>query len=158
KVDKVEGEVEEVEEEMELGEERSLLLEAGISARVTTALLDVYRSGAVAHEDLDDRALEALKEFNEDGALAVLEQFSRQRPLARTEQECVSLRGHEDLPAEGEAGKESSRCQQRPRRSKDQGASGPHGLHSGRDHGAAQVRGAAPQQRPLGGGPPQRHR
>ncbi|CAM9311492.1 unnamed protein product, partial [Lampetra planeri] len=92
KVDKVEGEVEEVEEEMELGEERSLLLEAGISARVTTALLDVYRSGAVAHEDLDDRALEALKEFNEDGALAVLEQF-RDSDLSHVQNKSAFLCG-----------------------------------------------------------------
>lgn len=31
--------------------------------------------GLVAHSDLDERAIEALKEFNEDGALAVLQQF-----------------------------------------------------------------------------------
>lgn len=29
----------------------------------------------MAHSDLDERAIEALKEFNEDGALAVLQQF-----------------------------------------------------------------------------------
>lgn len=32
-------------------------------------------SGLVAHSDLDERAIEALKEFNEDGALQVLVQF-----------------------------------------------------------------------------------
>lgn len=32
-------------------------------------------SGLVAHGDLDERAIEALKEFNEDGALQVLVQF-----------------------------------------------------------------------------------
>lgn len=31
--------------------------------------------GLVSHSDLDDRAIEALKEFNEDGALQVLLQF-----------------------------------------------------------------------------------
>ena len=31
--------------------------------------------GLVAHSDLDERAIEALKEFNEDGALQVLVQF-----------------------------------------------------------------------------------
>lgn len=31
--------------------------------------------GLVAHSDLDERAIEALKEFNEDGALQVLQQF-----------------------------------------------------------------------------------
>ena len=32
-------------------------------------------TGLVAHSDLDERAIEALKEFNEDGALQVLVQF-----------------------------------------------------------------------------------
>ena len=35
----------------------------------------VYSSGLVAHSDLDERAIEALKEFNEEGALQVLVQF-----------------------------------------------------------------------------------
>lgn len=32
-------------------------------------------AGLVAHSDLDERAIEALKEFNEEGALQVLVQF-----------------------------------------------------------------------------------
>lgn len=32
-------------------------------------------AGLLAHKDLDERAIEALKEFNEDGALQVLLQF-----------------------------------------------------------------------------------
>lgn len=35
----------------------------------------VFFAGMVTHSDLDDRALEALKEFNESGALQVLQQF-----------------------------------------------------------------------------------
>lgn len=34
-----------------------------------------FSLGLVAHSDLDERAIEALKEFNEEGALAVLQQF-----------------------------------------------------------------------------------
>lgn len=34
-----------------------------------------HRAGLVSHSDLDDRAIEALKEFNEEGALQVLLQF-----------------------------------------------------------------------------------
>lgn len=34
-----------------------------------------FPAGLVAHSDLDERAIEALKEFNEDGALQVLVQF-----------------------------------------------------------------------------------
>lgn len=32
-------------------------------------------AGLVSHSDLDDRAIEALKEFNDEGALQVLLQF-----------------------------------------------------------------------------------
>lgn len=35
----------------------------------------VQSPGLVSHSDLDDRAIEALKEFNEEGALQVLLQF-----------------------------------------------------------------------------------
>uniref|UniRef100_A0A3B1KJG1 Synaptotagmin binding cytoplasmic RNA interacting protein n=1 Tax=Astyanax mexicanus TaxID=7994 RepID=A0A3B1KJG1_ASTMX len=37
--------------------------------------LVVVKTGLVSHSDLDDRAIEALKEFNEEGALQVLLQF-----------------------------------------------------------------------------------
>lgn len=36
---------------------------------------DFLPAGLVAHSDLDERAIEALKEFNEEGALQVLVQF-----------------------------------------------------------------------------------
>ncbi|KAM6906186.1 heterogeneous nuclear ribonucleoprotein Q-like isoform 1-T2 [Lycodopsis pacificus] len=51
------------------------LLEAGLPQNVAEKLDDLYVAGLVAHSDLDERALEALKEFNEEGALQVLVQF-----------------------------------------------------------------------------------
>lgn len=51
------------------------LLDAGLSQKVAEKLDQLYVAGLVAHSDLDERALEALKEFNEDGALQVLVQF-----------------------------------------------------------------------------------
>uniref|UniRef100_A0A3B3WDU7 RRM domain-containing protein n=1 Tax=Poecilia mexicana TaxID=48701 RepID=A0A3B3WDU7_9TELE len=51
------------------------LLDAGLSQKVAEKLDELYVAGLVAHSDLDERALEALKEFNEDGALQVLVQF-----------------------------------------------------------------------------------
>lgn len=42
---------------------------------VAEFFLCVQPSGLVSHSDLDDRAIEALKEFNEEGALQVLSQF-----------------------------------------------------------------------------------
>lgn len=35
----------------------------------------VYTAGLVAYADLDERAIDALREFNEEGALSVLQQF-----------------------------------------------------------------------------------
>ncbi|XP_030054983.1 heterogeneous nuclear ribonucleoprotein Q isoform X4 [Microcaecilia unicolor] len=51
------------------------LLDAGLPQKVAEKLDEIYIAGLVAHSDLDERAIEALKEFNEDGALAVLQQF-----------------------------------------------------------------------------------
>uniref|UniRef100_UPI0009B2F954 heterogeneous nuclear ribonucleoprotein Q-like n=1 Tax=Monopterus albus TaxID=43700 RepID=UPI0009B2F954 len=51
------------------------LLEAGLPQKVAEKLDELYVAGLVAHSDLDERAIEALKEFNEDGALQVLVQF-----------------------------------------------------------------------------------
>lgn len=85
----------------------------------------------MAHSDLDERAIEALKEFNEEGALQVLVQFKESDlshvqvggPLqaccpadvslsdvsSAPEQKRLPLRGDEDLQAEGEAGDQSFR-------------------------------------------------
>uniref|UniRef100_A0A668U3Q8 RRM domain-containing protein n=1 Tax=Oreochromis aureus TaxID=47969 RepID=A0A668U3Q8_OREAU len=51
------------------------LLEAGLPQKVAEKLDEIYLAGLVSHSDLDDRAIEALKEFNEEGALQVLLQF-----------------------------------------------------------------------------------
>ncbi|KAM4633383.1 heterogeneous nuclear ribonucleoprotein Q isoform 2-T4 [Polymixia lowei] len=51
------------------------LLEAGLPQNVAEKLDEIYVAGLVAHSDLDERAIEALKEFNEEGALQVLVQF-----------------------------------------------------------------------------------
>ncbi|KAJ8389346.1 hypothetical protein AAFF_G00120540 [Aldrovandia affinis] len=51
------------------------LLEAGLPQKVAEKLDEIYIAGLVAHSDLDERAIEALKEFNEEGALQVLLQF-----------------------------------------------------------------------------------
>ncbi|KAL0624279.1 Heterogeneous nuclear ribonucleoprotein Q [Plecturocebus cupreus] len=43
------------------------LLDAGLPQKVAEKLDEIYVAGLVAHSDLDERAIEALKEFNEDG-------------------------------------------------------------------------------------------
>ncbi|XP_038818935.1 heterogeneous nuclear ribonucleoprotein Q-like isoform X3 [Salvelinus namaycush] len=51
------------------------LLDAGLPQKVAEKLDAIYIAGLVAHSDLDERAIEALKEFNEEGALQVLLDF-----------------------------------------------------------------------------------
>lgn len=43
--------------------------------QVAAKLDDIYKTGKLAHAELDERALDALKEFPSDGALSVLGQF-----------------------------------------------------------------------------------
>ena len=94
--------------------------------------------GLVAHSDLDERAIEALKEFNEEAALQVLVQFKesdlshvqvslcscfykdsnvgvmrneelKRQTILSTEQKCLFVWSHEDIQTAGEAGDQSFR-------------------------------------------------
>ncbi|CAL8137467.1 unnamed protein product [Orchesella dallaii] len=51
------------------------LIQCGLDEKVAAKLDDIYSTGKLAHSDLDERALDALKEFPVDGALTVLKQF-----------------------------------------------------------------------------------
>lgn len=51
------------------------LIEYGLDKKVAAKLDDIYKTGKLAHTELDERALDALKEFPVDGALNVLGQF-----------------------------------------------------------------------------------
>ncbi|XP_071441716.1 heterogeneous nuclear ribonucleoprotein R-like [Hetaerina americana] len=51
------------------------LISLGFDEVVATRLNEIFKTGKLAHSDLDDRALDALKEFPVDGALSVLMQF-----------------------------------------------------------------------------------
>lgn len=56
-------------------EDYTKLLEYGLDKKVAGKLDDIYKTGKLAHSELDERALDALKEFPVDGALNVLGQF-----------------------------------------------------------------------------------
>jgi len=56
-------------------EDYQKLVEYGLHEKVAAKLDDVYNTGKLAHSDLDERALDALKEFPVEGALTVLKQF-----------------------------------------------------------------------------------
>jgi len=57
-------------------EDYKKLAEAGLTPAVATALDNIFQSGQVVSSDIDERAIEALKELSEDGALQVLSQFT----------------------------------------------------------------------------------
>uniref|UniRef100_A0A8C7R4M0 RRM domain-containing protein n=1 Tax=Oncorhynchus mykiss TaxID=8022 RepID=A0A8C7R4M0_ONCMY len=51
------------------------LIDAGLPQKVVESLDKIFQTGLVAYTDLDERAIDALREFNEEGALSVLLQF-----------------------------------------------------------------------------------
>lgn len=65
-------------EEMEYTERTedfAKLIAYGLDSKVAAKLDEIYKTEKLAHKDLDERALDALKEFPVDGALNVLTQF-----------------------------------------------------------------------------------
>lgn len=56
-------------------EDYDKLIEYGLDEKVALKLDEIYKTGKLAHAELDQRALDALKEFPVDGALNVLTQF-----------------------------------------------------------------------------------
>lgn len=65
----------ETDENVERTEAFQLLIDYGIGAKVAAELDNIYKTGLMQHEDLDNRALDALKDFPEQGAIQVLQQF-----------------------------------------------------------------------------------
>ncbi|KAL5010675.1 hypothetical protein ScPMuIL_012980 [Solemya velum] len=56
-------------------EEYGKLTEYGIKTKVAEELVRIYQTGKLQHPELDERALDALKEFSADDAIQVLKQF-----------------------------------------------------------------------------------
>ena len=52
------------------------LVSQGLSLRIAERVGEIFASGSLLPEELDSRAIDALREFNEDGAIEVLHQFS----------------------------------------------------------------------------------
>ena len=53
-----------------------MLIDQGIKPVVAEKVAQIFASGLLSPEELDDRAFEALQNFNEDAALEVLERFA----------------------------------------------------------------------------------
>ncbi|XP_069949529.1 heterogeneous nuclear ribonucleoprotein R isoform X13 [Cherax quadricarinatus] len=56
-------------------EDYQKLINYGLNEKVAAKLDEIYKQGKLRHEDLDERALDALKEFPVEGAVTVLKQF-----------------------------------------------------------------------------------
>ncbi|XP_077977880.1 heterogeneous nuclear ribonucleoprotein Q-like isoform X2 [Glandiceps talaboti] len=80
--EEVQGQATDQEEPMESesytrSEDYQKLVDAGLNETVSEALDKIYQTPeTLSHGELDDRALEALKELNEEAALSVLKQFA----------------------------------------------------------------------------------
>ncbi|XP_037912529.1 heterogeneous nuclear ribonucleoprotein R isoform X2 [Hermetia illucens] len=74
-VDEVSGMKSEDRGDGEKTEDYPKLIEYGLDKKVAAKLDDIYKTGKLAHVELDERALDALKEFPVEGALNVLSQF-----------------------------------------------------------------------------------
>ncbi|KAG7225486.1 hypothetical protein INR49_027481 [Caranx melampygus] len=68
------------------------LLDAGLPQKVAESLDNIFQTGLVAYVDLDERAIDALREFNEEGALTVLQQF-RESDLSHVQNKSAFLCG-----------------------------------------------------------------
>lgn len=53
-----------------------MLVEQGLNEAVAQRVSEIFASGILSPEELDDRAFEALREFDQEGALEVLNQFA----------------------------------------------------------------------------------
>ena len=84
------------------------LIEAGLPQKVAERLDEIFQTGLVASVDLDERAIDALREFNEEGALSVLQQF-KESDITCSEQKCIFMWSYEDLQAKGETGEQGAR-------------------------------------------------
>jgi len=71
-----EAEPMETAEPVERTEDYQKLIDYGIDPAPAGELDKIYQTGLLSHGDLDERALDALKEFPAEGGIAVLKQFS----------------------------------------------------------------------------------
>ncbi|XP_051925980.1 heterogeneous nuclear ribonucleoprotein R-like isoform X2 [Hippocampus zosterae] len=75
-----------------LAENYQTLIDTGLPQNVCENLEDIFQTGLVTHAELDERAIDALREFSEEGALAVLQQF-RESDLSHVQNKSAFLCG-----------------------------------------------------------------
>ncbi|XP_061886024.1 heterogeneous nuclear ribonucleoprotein R-like isoform X1 [Entelurus aequoreus] len=75
-----------------LSESYQILIDAGLPQKVAESLDNIFQTGLVVYAELDERAIDALREFSEEGALAVLQQF-RESDLSHVQNKSAFLCG-----------------------------------------------------------------
>lgn len=88
------------------------LFDAGLPQKIAEKLDEIYAAGLVAHINLDERTIKALKEFIEVGTVAVLQQF-KDRDLSHVQKKsafvCGVMKTYRQREKQGTKGADSSK-------------------------------------------------
>nr|XP_046149762.1 heterogeneous nuclear ribonucleoprotein R-like isoform X3 [Oncorhynchus gorbuscha] len=102
----------EVTTEGEHTENYQTLIDAGLPQKVADSLNKIFSTGLLAYTDLDERAIDALKAFNEVGALSVLSQF-KESDLTHVQNKsaflCAAMKTYRQREKQGSKVQESSK-------------------------------------------------
>uniref|UniRef100_A0A4W5K1Z5 Heterogeneous nuclear ribonucleoprotein R n=1 Tax=Hucho hucho TaxID=62062 RepID=A0A4W5K1Z5_9TELE len=88
------------------------LIDAGLPQKVADSLNKIFSTGLLAFADLDERAIDALRAFNEVGALSVLSQF-KESDLTHVQNKsaflCAAMKTYRQREKQGSKVQESSK-------------------------------------------------
>ncbi|XP_071213983.1 heterogeneous nuclear ribonucleoprotein R-like isoform X2 [Salvelinus alpinus] len=102
----------EVTTEGEHTENYQTLIDAGLPQKVADSLNKIFSTGLLAYADLDERAIDALRAFNEVGALSVLSQF-KESDLTHVQNKsaflCAAMKTYRQREKQGSKVQESSK-------------------------------------------------
>ncbi|XP_014018785.1 heterogeneous nuclear ribonucleoprotein R isoform X3 [Salmo salar] len=102
----------EVTAEGEHTENYQTLLDAGLPQKVADSLNKIFSTGLLAYADLDERAIDALRAFNEVGALSVLSQF-KESDLTHVQNKsaflCAAMKTYRQREKQGSKVQETSK-------------------------------------------------
>uniref|UniRef100_A0A673ZAS6 Heterogeneous nuclear ribonucleoprotein R n=1 Tax=Salmo trutta TaxID=8032 RepID=A0A673ZAS6_SALTR len=102
----------EVTTEGEHTENYQTLIDAGLPQKVADSLNKIFSTGLLAYADLDERAIDALRAFNEVGALSVLSQF-KESDLTHVQNKsaflCAAMKTYRQREKQGSKVQETSK-------------------------------------------------
>ncbi|CAB1348169.1 unnamed protein product [Coregonus sp. 'balchen'] len=102
----------EVTAESEHTENYQTLIDAGLPQKVSESLDKIFSTGLLAYADLDERAIDALRAFNEEGALSILSQF-KESDLTHVQNKsafiCAAMKTYRQREKQGRKVQESTK-------------------------------------------------